>query len=1136
MALHFLFGRAGTGKSTRVYEEIRDYVLSGEKRTAYLLVPDQGTYTAEYQLAKVFPGEGFANVTVCGFSRLAYRVFQELHSPVSDALSPLGQQVIIRRLLEEHKEELTMIGKAASHPHFSEELANFFHQLDMFCVSEKEMENAAKDQAGTPLGRKMADLSLLYKAYHQYLKDHFSYEGSLFDLLAREIPKSAALRNAKVWIDGFNGMAPQKIRIVSALIDTAREVTMTLQMDRPSDAVLNPNFARPYHLYTQLLQLSKKAESLTLTKPCRFESPSLAAMAIHFFDRRSEASPLPGENPNPLDGIHSITAPGKADEVDYISRTLLSLVRDHHLRFRDILVLTREPENYVDFFERSFDQYKIPGFIDREHPMNNHPLVMLLDSMVRFLTAESERKNAGWQRSRLFRVLKTFLLPEWPQESVDELENYVLSHNIRPWQYHEEWKFRDFRSLDSEAPALTEEEKESLKKANEWREKLLALFDPLAEEWKKKPLPKDRCALLYHWLTAEKIPRTLSEMDKVEAPHTSIRRHLQVWKKVLSLLEEIVHTAGNDPVKDEDFLTIFEDGLESLTYSTIPPTLDHVTVTGMDRGYAMEAKIVFVAGTLEGLFPKRMEEGGFFTELERQKIFDESHLIFGTNLLQKVQQEQFFAYLALTRARNALYLTRPAVNEEQGSAEPSFLTSQLERLGYASEIRTLSPEEREKDPSFFANPEEALSLLPLVLREKIPAPDSPWAALASWARENGEAEKLKDKLESFSYENKAAPLPRDLAAKLFKPGGRFLGSVTRFETYRKCPYSYYLSYGLHIDERDEGNMETLDYGNYLHAGLHLFGKELGKRKKQWRDATDEDISTLSETIAEKMVPKVHYGALHSDGASRYTERVLNETFRRSLSALRKWSRNSTFDTKALEKEFYLRIQGETDSFTLTGKIDRLDENEKGCAIFDYKTGHPTISIQEAAAGLKLQLLTYLLVVKEQEKDSLLPTALMYIYLSGDVKNVSTVPPGGQVSPDPENNGAGWIIDDSELVKELDSAIGTEDAFLKAKLKNDGSFYKTNAILSREDFENLLVIVKKKLLELYHRMEDGDISIRPVSFKGQSPCSYCPFHAICRFDPKGKGEGYEYIHMPSDTKLKPELAELAGKEEENGLDK
>lgn len=188
MSLHFIFGRAGTGKTTRCCREIQDYVRGETGRKAFLLVPDQGTYTAEYLLAKSFPGEGFTDVTVCGFSRLAYRVFQELHSPVAEALSPLGQQIIVRRILDEKKDELQMIVKAASHPHFSEEVRLLLHQLDLFCVTENDLAAAAEEEGDTPLGRKMKDLSIIYTAYNEYLRSHFNYEGSLFDLLRTKSP------------------------------------------------------------------------------------------------------------------------------------------------------------------------------------------------------------------------------------------------------------------------------------------------------------------------------------------------------------------------------------------------------------------------------------------------------------------------------------------------------------------------------------------------------------------------------------------------------------------------------------------------------------------------------------------------------------------------------------------------------------------------------------------------------------------------------------------------------------------------------------------------------------------------------------------------------------------------------------
>lgn len=256
MGLHFIFGAAGTGKTRHCCEEIRDYVTGKKGRSAFFLVPDQETYTAERMLADIFPGHGFIDATVCGFSRLAYRVFNELRSPVQDALSPLGQQIIISRILAEHRNELQMLMKISTQPHFAENLMNLFHQLDMFCISETALHDASLAEEGTPLGRKLADLSLLYKNYHDYLHTRFSYEGSLFDLLAGEIPKSEILRRSRIWIDGFNGMTPQKIRIVSALIHTAEEVTFTLPLPDAKEGLSNEIFARPANLYALLSEKS----------------------------------------------------------------------------------------------------------------------------------------------------------------------------------------------------------------------------------------------------------------------------------------------------------------------------------------------------------------------------------------------------------------------------------------------------------------------------------------------------------------------------------------------------------------------------------------------------------------------------------------------------------------------------------------------------------------------------------------------------------------------------------------------------------------------------------------------------------------------------------------------------------------
>ena len=78
MSLHFILGAVGTGKTTRCFKEITEY-MAYPGRSAFLLVPDQETYTAERNLADFFDNKGFIDVTVCGFSRLAHHVLSLIH-------------------------------------------------------------------------------------------------------------------------------------------------------------------------------------------------------------------------------------------------------------------------------------------------------------------------------------------------------------------------------------------------------------------------------------------------------------------------------------------------------------------------------------------------------------------------------------------------------------------------------------------------------------------------------------------------------------------------------------------------------------------------------------------------------------------------------------------------------------------------------------------------------------------------------------------------------------------------------------------------------------------------------------------------------------------------------------------------
>ena len=103
------------------------------------------------------------------------------------------------------------------------------------------------------------------------------------------------------------------------------------------------------------------------------------------------------------------------------------------------------------------------------------------------------------------------------------------------------------------------------------------------------------------------------------------------------------------------------------------------------------------------------------------------------------------------------------------------------------------------------------------------------------------------------------------------------------------------------------------------------------------------------------------------------------------------------------------------------------------AVYDYKTGHTTASLVEIVSGLKLQLLTYLLgLMEEADGNPLLPAALMYIYLSGDVKIVSSVPRNGIPDLPAKDGASGFITSSGATVYDLDSRAGSNDSILPVR--------------------------------------------------------------------------------------------------------
>ena len=84
-----------------------------------------------------------------------------------------------------------------------------------------------------------------------------------------------------------------------------------------------------------------------------------------------------------------------------------------------------------------------------------------------------------------------------------------------------------------------------------------------------------------------------------------------------------------------------------------------------------------------------------------------------------------------------------------------------------------------------------------------------------------------------------------------------------------------------------------------------------------------------------------------------------------------------------------------------------------------------------------------------------------------------------------------------------SIMATEEGTLNAIEKSlerieDGDYGKCGA-LRPEDFEKVLGFTERKIVELAEEILSGKIDVQPYRLSGKSPCSFCDYKPICRFD-------------------------------------
>jgi ATP-dependent helicase/nuclease subunit B len=1132
MSLRFIIGRAGTGKTTFMLNEIREKL---EKQPAgppiLYIVPEQMTFLSEQELVHTPGLAGMIRAQVYSFTRLAWRIFGEAGGASRNHLTSAGLNMLIRKIVEDNRNDLKLFRQAADKSGFIKQMEQMFTEFKQYCVQPddvaKQREEMVFFHSSRALADKLHDIELIYRLFEKGLEGKYLDSNDYLRLLSDLIERSDYLRDAEIYIDGFYSFTPQEYLVIGQLMKKCARVSVALVLDRPFRGELpdelhlfgmaGETYAR---LYDMALQEGVQAERDVMLKDARkFKAPGLRHLEAAFERRPVSAS-------EEKTGIRFMAAANRRAEMEGIAREIRRLVMEEGYRYRDIAVLVRNGDEYRPALETIFQDYEIPFFIDQKRSMLNHPLVELIRSVL-------EVANGNWRYEPVFRAIKTDLLfplgeeTDALREQMDRLENYVLAYGKKgdDWTKNERWAYSRFRGLESSSFIQTDKEKEMEREIARSRDMVAVPIARLSRRLKKAETGQDLCEALYLFLEELEIPKKLeklSEQAEAEGRLIAAREHGQAWNAVMGLLDEFVEILGDARIPLETFISILDSGLEEMKFSLIPPAMDQIFVADLEKSRLSRLKAAFVAGLNDGVLPLKVTGGGVLSDEDRTALLQAGFPI-APDSKKRLLNEEFVAYRAFTAAEELLVLSYPLADEEGKALQPSpyieRLRAMFPRAGMKMAVNEPAELFEEQQLEYISHPDSAIAYLTAQLqlkKKKYPTADFWWdvynfyMASPSWKR------KARRILSSLYFQNATKKLSEETSKKLY--GENIITSVSRVELFQSCPFSHFATYGLKLREREIYRLEAPHVGDLFHSALKWIADRINESNMSWSELTKEQCGRLAKEAVAYLAPKLKNEILLSTNRHSYMKRKLEKVIERASYVMSGHAKKSGFSPVGLELAFGPGQPLPPLSFTLKdgtrmelqGRIDRVDkaENENGIyvRVIDYKSSARQLDLSEVYYGLSLQVLTYLDIIVTHSKkligSSAFPAGVFYFHLHNPIVESNKIMTLEDIEEEINKKFKmdGLVLEDPGVIRLMDKTLESGNSqIITAGIKTDGTIRSDSKAASKDDFRRLRNHVRSLYKRSGNAILSGYVDISPYQMASKTPCQFCLYKPVCQFD-------------------------------------
>ncbi|EEC57443.1 PD-(D/E)XK nuclease family protein [[Bacteroides] pectinophilus] len=1064
MSLHFILGSSGSGKSELLYKSI--IKASGEQkdRNFLVIVPEQYTMATQKKLVQLHPGHSIIRTDILSFQRLASRVFAELGLEGQTILDDTGKNLIIRKVMENHRKELRAFAGNLDKTGFVSEVKSVISELLQYAIAPDDMPQIITAVAGNgALADKLTDIEVVYRAFMEYTERDYITSESLLSLLAQHVHESELIKGSVIAIDGFTGFTPVQYGLLARLLETAAEVYVTVTIDSNEHINVQDGpeslFAMSKETISSLLRIADESHvevaPYTLCEHTyRFDrAPELAFLEQNMFRYNGRVY---RDEPENIEIYCGITP---KEELQFIAAEILRLTREQGIRYRDIAVVSADIETYGMLAANIFEQNDIPAFVDYKRNIMNNPMIEFMRSGIAVI-------ESGYSYESMFRFLRSGITAITPNET-DLLENYCLALGIRGRKrWYSQWD-RNYIKKNREKADLTQ--------LNELRYRTVKILEPLDRAYTAASGTTvsvgELLEALYEFVAASDIEHKMNELaDRLELNEENAlaSQYRQIYPKVMSLFDEIYSLLGEEKIKRKEFARLLDSGLEEIKVGLIPPTADCVLIGDMQRTRLDNIKVLFFAGVNDGIVPKKSENKGILSELDRY-ILENASVTLSPDARKKAFIERFYLYMNLTKPSWKLYLTYAARGIDARERRPSYFVRTMYKLYPKLSMRTCDD----------MNNDMWLT---------IPKADKEW--------------NIKD-----SQIN----LVQAAADALY--GTDVRESVTRLEQFASCEFAHFLRYGLGLDERDVYTISASDTGSILHKSMECISSEVIRSGMSFADMKDEQRHEIVGRVVDTVAAEYGNAVFKDSSRNEYMIEKVKELTQRTVWAIGRQLEQEQFVPESFEVRFSLPMNESVSKrkVELVGSIDRIDVCEDGDNIYikiiDYKTGNEKFSLYKTYYGLRIQLMTYMIAAMEHEKK---------------------LHPGKNIVP----AGAFYYVVDDPIVDRQDSREKVEKKILaqlsydgivngqmpQELMGSSADSVKGDKNITAGQFARLSEHITDTMDLMTDNMLNGNAYINPVADSGKDSCEYCPYRSVCGFYSDIPGNSYRRVRHLKDNEV------------------